>query len=112
MPRGQHPNSKKALEENRPQFNTETAVKAARASVEAHKAKRRLREELEILLDAEKAGKTMRERIAVALIDKAAKGDVRAAEFVRDTVEGKPTNQIAIQAPEPIVIAGYDEVLD
>lgn len=35
-------------------------------------------------------GTTLWEMVAQALVVGAAKGDVRAAEFVRDTIEGKP----------------------
>ena len=42
-------------------------------------------------------GQTMAEAIAAAILAKARKGDVKAAAFVRDTAEGKPTQKVQVE---------------
>lgn len=93
----------------------EIARKAGIASGKAKREKKAMRETLEELLampikdgasdDIEKIksiagikGKniTMQEAIMVAMLNKAAKGDVRAAEYVRDTIGQKPTDKLEL----------------
>lgn len=88
--------------------------KGGLASAKARREKKALRETLEELLampiktgkkdDLEKIkcianvkGKniTMQETIMLAMLNKAAKGDVRAAEYIRDTIGQKPGLDIA-----------------
>lgn len=53
--------------------------------------RRALAEELEILLQIiDKEGHTNQEKISMALLQKASKGDTRAFEVIRDTVGEKP----------------------
>lgn len=87
----------------------ENGRKGGIASAKAKREKKALRETLEELLampiktgkkdDLEKIkcianmkGKniTMQETIMLAMLNKAAKGDVRAAEYIRDTIGQKP----------------------
>lgn len=92
----------------------ENGRKGGIASAKAKREKKALRETLEDLLampiktgkkdDLEKIkcianmkGKniTMQETIMLAMLNKAAKGDVRAAEYIRDTIGQKPGLDIA-----------------
>lgn len=60
------------------------------ASGEARRKRKSLREELELLLEN---GDTQ-ESVAVALIEKAIKGDVKAFEVLRDTIGEKPVDKV------------------
>lgn len=103
------PQSKRTKAEQR-----EIARAGGIASGKARREKKALRETLEELLampiktgkkdDLEKIkcianmkGKniTMQETIMLAMLNKAAKGDVRAAEYIRDTIGQKPGLDIA-----------------
>ena len=99
------------------------------ASGRAKREKKAMRETLEELLampikdgtsdDIEKIksiagikGKniTMQEAIMVAMLNKAAKGDVRAAEYVRDTIGQKPTDKMNIDMRMPVLFEGEDDI--
>lgn len=103
------PQSKRTKAEQR-----EIARAGGIASGKARREKKALRETLEDLLAMPlKAGKadelekikciaaikgkniTMQEAIMLAMLNKAAKGDVRAAEYIRDTIGQKPGLDIA-----------------
>lgn len=90
----------------------EIGKKGGKASVEARRARRDMKESLNILLSlAVKSGEvidpndksilsevkgknlTVSDAILVAQIQKALKGDLKAAEFVRDTVGQKPVDK-------------------
>lgn len=60
------------------------------ASGEARRKRKSLREELGLLLEN---GNTQ-ESVAVALIEKAMKGDVKAFEVIRDTIGEKPVDKV------------------
>jgi hypothetical protein len=49
--------------------------------------------------DGKEAHKTLR-RIAGAMIDAGIEGDIQAAKEIRDTIDGKPSQQIDIANPE------------
>lgn len=110
MPRGMHPNSRKALEEHRNRLNTEKAQKAAAKSVESRRAKRTFREEFEAELEAEiiqrdskgnETGRTtVKNAITKTAVQKALKGDMRALEFIRDTIGEKPAENIILTQPD------------
>ena len=53
---------------------------------------------------------TMQEAIMLSMLQKAAKGDVRAAEFVRDTAGQRPTDKMDMNVELPIFFAGEDEL--
>ena len=55
---------------------------------------------------------TMQEAIMVAMLNKAAKGDVRAAEYVRDTIGQKPDNNMNIDMKLPVFFEGEDSLED
>lgn len=85
------------------------------ASGKARREKKMLKETLEELLtmpiedgklanidaiksiaDANGKNVTMQEAIMLAMLDKAVKGDVRAAEYIRDTIGQKPTEAVKL----------------
>ena len=80
-------------------FTPEEASKGGKASAEARRKKRDLRNALEMLLEREwtdKYGNVMTgtEAITVKLFDQAMKGNVRAFETLRDTVGQAPVQKI------------------
>lgn len=107
----------------------ETARKGGIASGKARREKKALKDTLEELLamplkegvsdEIEKIksiagikGKniTMQEAIMVAMLNKAAKGDVRAAEYVRDTIGQKPDSRMNIDMKLPVLFEGEDDL--
>ena len=68
----------------------ERTVKGGIASGEARRAKRTLKEELIALLETEER----QEKISLALIQKALKGDTKAFEVIRDTIGEKPKDEV------------------
>ena len=72
---------------------------------------------MEILLEKkvqDKTGKALTgaEAIAVAVFKKALKGDIKAAEFLRDTAGQKPVEKIAFAEVDPAVIAEVERMVD
>lgn len=53
---------------------------------------------------------TMQEAIMLSMLQKAAKGDVRAAEFVRDTAGQRPTDKMDMNVELPVFFVGEDEL--
>lgn len=107
----------------------EIARKGGIASGKARREKRALKDTLEELLampmkegrsadiDEIKSiagikGKniTMQEAIMLSMLDKAAKGDVKAAEYVRDTIGQKPDNRMNIDMNLPVLFEGEDDL--
>lgn len=107
----------------------EIARKGGIASGKARREKRALKDTLEELLampmkDGRSAdideiksiagikGKniTMQEAIMLSMLDKAAKGDVRAAEYVRDTIGQKPDSRMNIDMNLPVLFEGEDDL--
>lgn len=81
------------------------------ASGEARRARITLRADLEELLSMPakdeagvETGETMQHAIAVALIEKALKGDTKAFEIIRDTIGEKPTERITMAEIDPQTI--------
>ena len=108
-------------------FCKETAAEAGRkgglASGETRRKKRAMKEALQELLAMpiadgeladiaaadslkalEGANLTVQEKILLEVILKAAAGDVRAAEFIRDMTEGKPAGRYDLQELLPVFI--------
>jgi hypothetical protein len=89
-------NSLKNLEKANPQNkfnNSEVARKAQAKSAEVQREKRALREELILLLSQ---GKTQ-EKMSLAIIEEAIKGNVKAFEVIRDTIGEKPVTKQEIE---------------
>lgn len=111
-----------------PKQRRENARKAGKASAEAKKRRKAMRESLEVLLNLgmsegeitdpetvkcwnELQGKniTVQDAVLVKQIMKAVKGDTKAAEFVRDTSGNRPTNE---QRMDVAVDNGFIEALN
>lgn len=90
MPRGDNPNSRKALQENRHkgQFNAETAVKAQQKSAETKRAFKSLNQDLREQCD-DATIKAINER----LLQMAKHGNLKAYELLRDGLGEKPTEK-------------------
>lgn len=90
------PNEMRTPEERRA-----NAIKAGKASGEARRAKRTMREMLEILMEqtVERDGKqvTRNEVMMAKMIERAMGGNIKAAEFVRDTSGQKPDQVVAVK---------------
>jgi hypothetical protein len=107
----------------------ETARKGGVASGKVRKEKKALKETLEWLLNlpikdgkatdtdkikniAQVKGKniTMQEAIMLSMLQKAARGDVRAAEFIRDTIGQKPDGRMSIDMQIPVIFEGEESL--
>jgi hypothetical protein len=68
------------------------------ASGKARKAKKTMKQMLDYLLEKDiktnKGDMSTLEAIMVSMIAKASKGDVRATEFIRDTIGQKPSDKV------------------
>ena len=103
------PNSGRTPSERR-----ELAIKAGRASAASRARKKLMKERMIELLslpmkqgkltrgmtsiaDFKDANVTVEERIILAMATKAAKGDVKAAEFIRDTIGEAPVQEMRVE---------------
>lgn len=86
-------------EQRTPEERRENARKAGVASGEARRAKKTMRDVLEILLEAKapESDKTNIEAMMAKAVLKALSGDLKAMEFVRDTSGQKPDTQITVK---------------
>lgn len=99
------------------------------ASGKARREKRLMRETLDLLLNmpikdgtfadvesirnfASIKGKniSVQDAILIAQIQKAMKGDTRAAEYVRDTIGQKPTDSVDMNMNMPVLFEGEDAI--
>lgn len=95
----------------------ENGKKGGIASGEARRAKKSLREAMQILMDADltgKDGKTMTgtEAMAAKAFQAALKGDWKAWELVRDTAGQKPVERVMVADVEPSVIAEVEAMVN
>lgn len=107
----------------------ERARKGGIASGKARREKRLMRETLEMLLSMSmKNGKaadvesicnfaalkgkniSVQDAILIAQIQKAMKGDTRAAEYVRDTIGQKPMDNVNMNMNLPVFFEGEDDL--
>ena len=105
------------------------ARKGGIASGKARREKKLMRETLDMLLSMPiKNGKfadvdsirnfaaikgkniSVQEAILIAQIQKAMKGDTKAAEYVRDTIGQKPTDNVNMSMNLPVMFEGEDEL--
>jgi len=101
--------NEKNLRPSEHKFTLEEAKKGAQKSAEVRRAKRDLRQALEILLETDvknKKGevKSGAEAIAIAQFQKALKGDTRAFEVIRDTAGQKPVEKVMVAEVDNDVI--------
>lgn len=120
------PMSQRSKEEVR-----EIARKGGKNSGKARRAKKNMRESLEILLGMPlKAGKpadveqiknfaelkgkniTVEQAMLIAQIQKALKGDTQSLAFLRDTSGQKPDDNVNLTGAVPVVISGEDKLED
>ena len=122
-----------AREDLKPVQSTEEAKERGRkggiASGKARREKKMMRETLDILLamplkngknaDVESIrnfaalkGKNInvQEAILIAQVQKAMKGDTKAAEYVRDTIGQKPVDSVDMNMNVPVFFQGEDEL--
>ena len=87
------------------------------ASGEARRAKKSLREAMQVLMDADLTGKdgktiTGTEAMAARAFQAALKGDWKAWELVRDTAGQKPVERVMVADVEPSVIAEVEAMVN
>lgn len=80
------------------------ASMGGKASVESRRRKKTLKEELEILLELMNDGKTNQEKISIAILEEAQKGNTKAFEIIRDTIGEKPTDNINMSGNTTVLI--------
>ena len=92
----------------------ENGRKGGIACAKAKKEKKALKETLETLLEMPiKEGRLVdidKIKIMLSMLNKAAKGDVRAAEYIRDTIGQKPANMMNVDMNLPVLFEGEDEL--
>ena len=98
-------------------FTQEEAKKGGVASGEARRAKKSLREAMQILMDADltgKDGKTMTgtEAMAAKVFQAALKGDWKAWELARDTAGQKPVDKVMVAEVEQSVIDDVERIVN
>ena len=97
-------------------FTQEEAKKGGIASGESRRRKKLLRECLDELLAKEytSEGKTLTgsEALAVTLMKKAMKGDVKAFEVLRDTAGEKPVEKVMMADVEQSVIDDVERMVN
>ena len=111
---------------------SEAGKKGGKASGEAKRRRKALKETLEILLNmtidkrrknvdiekiqafADLKGKnvTVDEAMMIRLIQKALNGDLTAVTLVRDTIGEKPSDKVEVNDVTPVIISGEDELVE
>ena len=79
--------------ENKGKFNSQTASEAGKKSAEKRRVRRGLKQNIILALSGdmtERENPTAGEIIAQGLVRQAAEGNIKAAEFIRDTIGEKP----------------------
>ena len=84
------------------------ASAGGKASGEARRKRKTLKEELLLLLSE---GETQ-QSVTLALIEKARSGDTKAFEVIRDTIGEKPVDKVMIADVEPSVIAEVEALVN
>lgn len=106
----------------------ESARRAGKASAKARRERKEMRETFRNILDmplkpgdleeiqtfqgANRLNVTVGEAIALVMASKAVKGDVKAAEFVRDTSGQRPTSQVQVTATSKEASAAFMSMVD
>lgn len=114
------PKGKYVMNENLIPFNELTeeeqrklAQKGGQKSGEVRKAKKTMKQMLDYLLEKEiktnKGEMSTLEAIMVSMIAKASKGDVRATEFIRDTIGQKPSDKVIGELSIKQALVGFDD---
>ncbi len=126
MPRGMHPNSRKALEEHRKKNQFREGEKKLKEDVEKREqtkaAKRTFKEEFEaelsvMISQTNRAGKvvgqtTVKNAITKKAVQKALRGDLEAIRFIRDTIGEKPVETIMVSEVDSNVISEVERMVN
>lgn len=93
------------------------AAKGGRASGEARRARRAMRDALDELLSNTYQGADGRELdgttlLMIAAVNKARKGDMRALEFIRSTIGEDPVKQVDVTGNLRAEQARFNELLE
>lgn len=124
MPKGMHPNSRKALEENRHKgsFTAENAVEMSEKSAEKKRQMKSFREQFAAELGAiisqrDGNGKvigeiTVKDAITKQMVQKALRGNTRAFELIRDTIGEKPADNIIVTEIDPDVAKEVEAIVN
>lgn len=105
----------------------ENGRKGGIASGETKRRKKAIKETIEVMLDMPlKSGKytdveqiknfaslkgkniTVQEAMIISMLQRAMKGDVKAAEWIRDTAGQKPTDNMNMAVELPVIIGGEE----
>lgn len=78
----------------------EIGSKGGKASAEARKKRKTLKEELLLLLETE----NYNERISLAMIKQALNGNTKAFNTIRDTIGEKPKDKLEIDPDKPFEV--------
>jgi hypothetical protein len=114
-----------------PEQRAENGRKGGIASGEAKRKKKAMRETLDVLLAMPmKSGKyadieaiknfaalkgkniNVQEAMVISMLQRAMKGDVRAAEWIRDTAGQRPVDTMNMNMNLPVFFEGEDELED
>ena len=117
--------------ERSPEWRKENGRKGGIKSGETRRSKAEMRETLKAILAmplnkkkcyeideietfAQLNGKTVDVETAILIkqVQRALKGDLPSAEFIRDTSGQKPTNDVNIEGALPVFFSGEDELED
>lgn len=84
------------------------------AKSRGHQKKKTMREMLDYLLEKELTNKngekaTTLEAMMASMIKQSISGNVRACEFIRDTIGQKPTEKVDVDAKGINIVVGSDE---
>ena len=97
MPRGQHPNSKKALKDNQQPMNSERIAKASKTKAKTRAFREELNEELaRLVVDKNGVEVTVKNAMSKKLIQSALSGNLKAYELIRDTIGEKPSENVNV----------------
>ena len=83
-----------------PEQRKKNASKAGKASAEARKRRKTLKEELLLLL----ANGETQNKMSLAIIEKAMNGDIKAFEVIRDTIGEKPKDSLEVEQTKPFEV--------
>lgn len=107
MPRGDNPNSRKNLIHPTSEQARENGRKGAQKSLETKRQRKTLREELLALLED---GDTQ-EKVSLALLEQAKKGNTKAFEVIRDTIGEKPVDKVSVATINEDAVGNLKEAI-
>ena len=96
----------------------ENGRKGGKASAAKRRERKSIREAILLLLnepikdrEGKDSGKTTQDAMIAGVMKRAIAGDVRAAEFIRDTIGEKPVEKVANITPDPEIISSVERAL-